>query len=110
MTHFSPLSFFPMKKIGDTIGDAPSVMRPSAFSCLIHDSSISPSAFDRGYGLHLIELGAPGKNLIVMLGSRFGRNRFDSSSENTLQCFLNSLGIVSILIWVQFVSSSLFHS
>jgi hypothetical protein len=67
MTLFSPLSL-PMKKMGETYYDASSSMHPNAFSCLIHPSSISPSAFDHGYGLHFIELGAPGKNLIVMLG------------------------------------------
>jgi hypothetical protein len=58
-----------MKKMGETYCDAPSSMRPNASSYLIHPSSISPSTFDCGYGLHFIELGVPGKNLIVMLGS-----------------------------------------
>src|SRR6266850_3321585 len=110
MTCFSPLSFLPMKKIGEMYCDAPSLMRPSAFSCLIHASSISPSALDHGYGLHLIEVGASGRNLTVMFGLRFGGNHFESSSENTFQCCLNSLGIVSIVMCVHFISSMQFHS
>src|SRR6266850_285918 len=110
MTHFSPLSFLPMKKMGETNCDGPSLICPSAFSCLIHISSASPSALERGYGLHLIEVGASGRNLIDMFGLRFGGNRFKSSSENTLQCRLNSLGIVSIVICVCFISSRRFHS
>src|SRR6266850_175934 len=110
MTCFSPLSFFPIKKTGETNCDAPSLIRPSAFSCLTHSSSISPSALDHGYGLHLIEVGASGRNLTVMFGLQFGGNRFESSSENTFQCRLNSLGIVSIVMCVHFISSRRFHS
>src|SRR6267142_6528508 len=98
MTRFSPLSFLPMKKTGETYCDGPSLMRPSAFSCLTHASSVSPSIFERGYGLHLIEVGASGRNLIVMFGLWFGGNHLESSSENTLQWRLNSFGIVSIII------------
>src|SRR6267142_235618 len=105
MTCFSPLSFLPMKKIGETNCDGPSLIRPSAFSCLIHISLISPSALDHGYGLHLIEVGASGRNLIDMFELRFGGNRFESSSENTLQWCLNSFGIVSIIICTHFISS-----
>src|SRR6266850_1040244 len=110
MTCFSLLSFLPMKKIGETNCNGPSLIRPSAFSCLIHVSLISPSALDRGYGLHLIEVGASGRNLIVMFGLWFGGNCFESSSENTLQWHLNSFGIVSIVICVRFISSRRFHS
>src|SRR6266850_4179999 len=110
MMRFSPLSFLPIKKIGETNCNGPSLIRPSAFSCLIHISSISPSALDHGYGLHLIEVGASGRNLIVMFGLQFGGNRFESSSENTLQCRLNCLGIVSIVICVHFISSRRLHS
>src|ERR1700692_4969445 len=109
MTHFSSLSFLPMKKI-EAIGHAPSLMRPKAFSCLIQFCSRSPSAFERGYGLHLIDVGAFGRNLIVMLGLRFGGKRLASSSENTLQCRRNSLGIVSIVICVRRISSVRLHS
>src|ERR1700682_1799456 len=105
MTRFSSLSFLPMKKIGETIGDAPSLIRPKAFSCLIQFCSRSPSAFERGYGLHLIDVGAFGRNLIVMLGLRFGGKRLASSSENTLQCRRKSLGIVSIVICVRRINS-----
>src|SRR6267142_2876536 len=94
MMCFSLLSFLPMKKIGETYCNAPSLICPSAFSCLIHISSISPSALEHGYGLHLIEVGASGRNLTVMFRLWFGGNRFESSSENTFQCCLNSLGIV----------------
>ena len=110
MTHFLLLSFLPMKKMGETYCDAPSSMHSNAFSCLIHPSSISPSPLDHGYGLHLIELGVFGRNLIVMLGSQFGGNHFESSSKSTFQCLLNSLGIVSIVMWVWFISSRRFHS
>src|SRR6266850_4298710 len=110
MTCFSPLSFLPMKKIGETNCDGPFLIHPSAFSCLIHISLISPSALDRGYGLHLIEVGASGRNLIVMFGLWFGGNCFESSSENTLQWHLNSFGIVSIVRCVHFISSRRFHS
>src|SRR6267142_5156824 len=110
MTCFSPLSFLPMKKMGETNCDGPSLICPSAFSCLSHISSTSPSALDRGYGLHLIEVGASGRNLIDMFGLRFGGNHFESSSENTLQWCLNSFGIVSIVICVCFISSRQFHS
>src|SRR6266850_2176425 len=105
MTCFSPLSFLPMKKIGETYCDAPSLIHPNSFSCLIHISSISPSALECRYGLHLIEVGASGRNLTVMFGLQFGGNHFESSSENTLQWCLNSLGIVSIVICVHFISS-----
>src|SRR6267142_2815996 len=110
MTHFSPLSFLPMKKTGETNCDGPSLIRPSASSCLSHSSSTSPSAFERGYGLHLIEVGTSGRNLIVMFGFRSGGNRFESASENTLQWRLNCLGIVSIVICVHFISSRRLHS
>src|SRR6266850_3239352 len=110
MTCFSPLSFLPMKKTGETNCDGPSLICPSAFSCLSHASSISPSPLEHGYGLHLIEVGASGRNLIVIFGFRFGGNRFESSSENTLQCRLNCLGIVSIVICVHFISSRRLHS
>src|ERR1700682_6035283 len=110
MTRFSLLSFLPMKKIGDAIGDAPSLMRPRAFSCLIQFCSRSPSAFEHGYGLHLIDVGAFGRNLIVMLGSRFGGKRLESSSEKTLQCCRNSIRIVSIVICVRLLSSVRLHS
>src|SRR6266850_6015206 len=105
MTHFSPLSFLPMKKMGETYCDGPSLICPSSFSCLTHASSILPSALEHGYGLHLIEAGASGRNLTVMFGLRFGGNRFESSSKNTFQCHLNSLEIVSIVICVCFISS-----
>src|SRR6266850_1360355 len=110
MMCFSPLSFLPMKKMGETNCDSPSLICPNAFSCLSHISSTSPSALDRGYGLHLIEVGASGRNLIDMFGLRFGGNHFESSSENTLQWCLNSLGIISIVICVCFISSRQFHS
>jgi len=110
MTLFSPLSFLLMKKMGETYWDTPSLICPNAFSCLIHPSSILPSTLDHGYGLHFIELGAFGKNLIVMSGSHFGGNHFDNSSENTFQCLLNSFGMVSIVIWVCFISSRWLHS
>src|SRR6267142_1773156 len=105
MTCFSLLSFLPMKKMGETNCDGPSLIRPSAFSCLIHISSISPSALECRYGLHLIKVGASGRNLIDMFGLQFGGNCFESSSENTLQWHLNSFGIVSIVICVCFISS-----
>src|SRR6266850_7796739 len=105
MMCFSLLSFLPMKKIGETYCDAPSLRRPNAFSCFIHISSISPLALEHRYGLHLIEVGASGRNLTVMFGLRFGGNCFESSSENTFQCHLNSLEIVSIVICVCFISS-----
>src|ERR1700682_1157466 len=110
ITLFSPLSFFPMKKMGETYGDGPSLMRPNANSCLIQASSTLPSAFDRGYGLHFMEVGASGRSLIVMSGFLFGGNRFESSSENTLQCCLNSFGMVSIVRCVRFLSSIRLHS
>src|SRR6266850_4799915 len=110
MTHFSLLSFLPMKKMGETYCDPPSLICPSSFSCLIHASSILPSTLDHGYGLHLIEVGASGRNLTVMFRLLFGGNRFESSSENTFQCCLNSLGIVSIVMCVHFISSRRFHS
>src|SRR6266850_262813 len=110
MTHFSPLSFLPMKKTGEMNCDGPYFIHPSAFSCLSHASSTSPSAFEHGYGLHLIEVGASGRNLIVMFGFQSGGNRFKSSSENTLQWRLNCLGIVSIVMCVRFISSRRFHS
>src|SRR6266850_7634161 len=110
MMCFSPLSFLSMKKIGETYCDAPSLIRPNAFSCLTHASSISPSALECGYGLHLIEVSASGRNLTVMFGLWFGGNRFESSSDNTLQCHLNCLGIVSIVICVRFISSRRLHS
>src|ERR1700730_7831329 len=97
MTRFSSVPFLPMKNTGDTYSDAPSTMRPKYFSCLTQSSSISPSALERGYGLHLIDLGAAGSNLIVMFGFLFGGNLLESSSENTLQYLLNSSGMVSIV-------------
>src|SRR6267142_5952341 len=110
MTRFSPLSFLPMKKTGETYWHGPSLIRPNAFSCLTHASSVLPSALEHGYGLHLIELGASGRNLIVMFGLLFGGNLLESSSENTLQYRLNSLGIVSIVICIRFISVRRFHS
>src|SRR6266850_3525827 len=110
MTCFSSLSFMPMKKMGETYCDAPSLIHPSAFSCLIHASSILPSALDCGYGLHFIEVGASGRNLTVVFGLQFRGNHFKSSSENTFQCHLNSLGIVSIVMCAHFISSRQFHS
>src|SRR6266850_4484724 len=110
MTRFSPLSFLPMKKTGETYCDGPSLIRPNAFSCLTHASSVLPSTLEHGYGLHLIELGASGRNLIVMFGLLFGGNLLESSSENTLQYCLNSLGIVSIVMCVRFISVRRFHS
>src|SRR6266850_1346774 len=110
MTCFSPLSFLPMKKMGETNCNGPSLIHSSAFSCLSHISSTSPSAFECGYGLHLIEVGASSRNLIDMFGLRFGGNCFESSLENTLQCRLNCLGIVSIVICVRFISSRRLHS
>src|SRR6266850_906760 len=108
--HFSLLSFLPMKKIGETYCDAPFLICPNAFSCLTHISSISPSTLEHGYGLHLIEVGASRRNLTIMFRFRFGGNCFESSSENTLQWHLNSLGIISIVICVCFISSRQFHS
>src|SRR6266850_132658 len=108
--HFSLLSFLPMKKIGETYCDAPFLICPNAFSCLTHISSISPSTLEHGYGLHLIEVGASRRNLTIMFRFRFGGNHFESSSENTLQWHLNSLGIISIIICVRFISSRRFHS
>src|SRR6267142_568557 len=81
-----------------------------AFSCLTHASTVSPSFLEHGYGLHLIEVGASGRTLIVMFGLRFGGKRLESSSENTLQCRLNCFGIVSIVICVRFISSRRLHS
>src|SRR6267142_1048054 len=101
MTCFSPLSFLPLKKTGKTNCDGPSLIHPRAFSSLSHASSTSPSTFEHRYGLHLIEVGASGRNLIVMFGFRSGGNRFESSSENTLQWHLNCLGIVSIVMCVR---------
>src|SRR6266850_3350581 len=110
MTHFLPLSFLPMKKMGKTYCDAPSLMCPSSFSYLTHASSISPSTLDCEYGLHLIKVGASGRNLTVMFGLWFRGNCFESSSKNTFKCHLNSLGIVSIVMCVCFISSRRFHS
>ena len=110
MMCFSPLSFLPMKKIGETYCDAPSLMHPSAFSCLTHAFSILPSALECEYGLHLIEVSASERNLTVIFGLQSGGNHFESSLENTLQWHLNSLGIVSIVICMHFLSSRQFHS
>ena len=84
--------------MGEIYCNAPSLICPNAFSYLIHPYLISPSALDLGYGLHLIELGVLGRNLIVMLESQFRGNCFESSSKNTHQCPLSSLGMVFIII------------
>src|SRR5487761_441952 len=110
MMRFSSLSFLPMWKIGETMGEGPFISPFRATCSTTHLSSTSDSFLERGYGLHLIDVGASGRNSMAISGFLAGGKRLDSSSEKTFQCRLNSGGIVSMLRWVFRLSSTRLHS
>ena len=79
------------------MGEGPFMSLFRATCSATHLSSTSDSFLERGYGLHLIDVGASGRNSIAMSGFLAGGKRLDSSSEKTFQCRLNSGGMVSIV-------------
>src|SRR5487761_1774961 len=110
MMHFSLLSFLPMWKMGEMMGEGPFISLFRATCSLTHLSSTSDSFLERGYGLHLVNVGTSGRNSMAMSGFLAGGKRLDSSSEKTFQCHLNSGGMVSMLRWGFRFSSTRLHS
>src|SRR5487761_1355897 len=92
------------------MGEGPFMSLFRATCSATHLSSTSDSFLERGYGLHLIDVGASGRNSMAISGFLAGGKRLESSSEKTFQCRLNSGGIVSMVRWVFLLSSMRLHS
>src|SRR5487761_1409258 len=96
--------------MGETMGEGPFISLFRATCSATHLSSTSDSFLECGYGLHLIDVGASGRNSMAMSGFLAGGNHLDNSSEMTFQCRLNSGGMVSMVRWVCRLSLVQLHS